>query len=221
MASKDSTGKGRRRKLPRAARERQMLEAAVRVFGKRGYHAASMDEVARACGVTKPMLYAYFGSKDGLYLATVDRMGKHLVNEVERLLEERDPVQRMRKGVDVILRFIQQDRHGWAVLYAEGLGEGPVARHVARYRGRLVQLAALTLAELAPNKSDPKLAEPYAVGLLGAGETLARWWLDQERLPFTTVQAITHQLVEAALSAYRTGATLAALPTRLAADVTT
>jgi AcrR family transcriptional regulator len=205
MRRGDSTRKAGRRKLPRADRERQMLQVAARVFGRRGYHAASMDEIARDCGVTKPMLYAYFRSKDCLYLATVDRMGTAVVAAVEQLLAERDAGQRLRLGVDVILRFIEQDRHGWAVLYAEGLGEGPVAKHVARYRDRIVQAAAITLADAVPGRA-ARDAEPYAVGLLGAGEALARWWLARGALPFATVQAITHELVDAALAAFR-GAT--------------
>jgi AcrR family transcriptional regulator len=212
MARTDSTRKARRRKLPRADRERQMLQVAAGVFGRRGYHAASMDEIARDCGVTKPMLYAYFGSKDGLYLATVDRMGTHLVTAVEQLLGEPDARKRLRRGVDVILDFIQQDQHGWAVLYAEGLGEGPVAKHVARYRDRIVQAAAVTLAHAVPGRTLAQ-AEPYAVGLLGAGEALARWWLGYGRLPFADVQAITHELVDAALAAFR-----AATPARATAS---
>ena len=202
MSRKDSTRKATRRKLPRADRERQMLQVAARVFGKRGFHAASMDEIARDCGVTKPMLYAYFRSKEGLYLATVDRMGAYLVKAVEELLVEPDPAKRLRLGVDVVLTFIQQDRHGWAVLYAEGLGEGPVAKHVARYRAGIVQAAAVTLADAVPGRS-LKQAEPYAVGLLGSGEALARWWLDRGGLPFATLQKITHALVDAALAAWR------------------
>jgi AcrR family transcriptional regulator len=206
MSRPDSTRKARRRKLPRADRERQMLRVAAAVFGRRGYHAASMDEIARRCGVTKPMLYAYFGSKDGLYLATVDRMGTHLVSRVEQLLDERDARKRLRLGVDVILDFIRRDRHGWSVLYAEGLGEGPVARHVARYRERIVQAAAVTLADAAPGRG-ARHALPYAVGLLGAGEALARWWLTQGGVSFATVQAITHELAAAALAAYRAAVT--------------
>ena len=202
MAGKDSTRKARRRKLPRADRERQMLRVAAGVFGRRGYHAASMDEIARRCGVTKPMLYAYFGSKDGLYLATVDRMGQSLVAAVEQLLAEPDARRRLSRGVDVVLEFIERDRHGWAVLYAEGLGEGPVAKHVARYREAIVQAAAVTLADAVPGRA-ARDAEPYAVGLLGAGEALARWWLGRERLPFKSVQAVTHRLADAALAAYR------------------
>ena len=205
MARRNSTRKPRRRKLPRADRERQMLRVAAGVFGRRGYHAASMDEIARRCGVTKPMLYAYFGSKDGLYLATVDRMGASLVAAVERLLAEPDAGRRLRLGVDVVLEFIQRDRHGWAVLYSEGLGEGPVAKHVARYRDAIVQAAAVTLADAVPGR-DARHAEPYAIGLLGAGEALARWWLARGSLGFAAVQAITHELAGATLAAYRAAA---------------
>jgi len=202
MSGKNTTRKPGRRKLPRADRERQMLQVAARVFGQRGFHAASMDEIARDCGVTKPMLYAYFRSKEGLYLATVDRMGAYLVAAVEELRAEPDPARRLRLGVDLILKFIEQDRHGWAVLYAEGLGEGPVAKQVARYRAAIVHAAAVTLTDAVPGRS-LKHAEPYAVGLLGSGEALARWWLDRGGLPFATLQKITHALVDAALAAYR------------------
>lgn len=180
-----------------------MLDQAAQVFGRRGFHGAAMDEIARACGVTKPMLYAYFDSKEGLYLATVDRMGRSLVDAVEALLQEPDARARLLRGVDVILAFIDKDRHGWAVLFAEGLGEGPVARHVARYRERIVALAALTLSETVPGYATGAAAEPYAVGLLGAGEALARWWLAQRKLPFTAVQVVMRQLAESVLTAYQ------------------
>ena len=202
MPRTDSTRRARKRKLPRADRERQMLAVAASEFGRRGYHAASMDAIARRCGVTKPMLYAYFGSKDGLYLATVDRMGAHLVGAVEKLLAEPDAKKRLRAGVDVILDLIRRDRHAWAVLYAEGLGEGPVAKHVARHRDGIVRAAAITLADAVPGRT-ARHAEPYAVGLLGAGEALARWWLDRPGVPFPAMQAVTHELVDAALAAYR------------------
>src|SRR3954465_11246936 len=57
------------RRVPRAVRERQMLAVAERAFAERGYHAASVDAIAEAAGITKPMVYAYFGSKEGLYRA--------------------------------------------------------------------------------------------------------------------------------------------------------
>jgi AcrR family transcriptional regulator len=194
-----------RRKLPRAERERQMLQVASRVFARRGFHAASMDEIARECGVTKPMLYAYFDSKEGLFLAVVDRTGKALVSAVERLLAEPDAHARLCRGADLILEFIARDRHAWSVLYAEGLGEGEVARHVAGYRRRIVELTALTLAQALPEavaaaSATRRRAELHAVALIGAGEALARWWLDRPRLPAVELQAMARRMVAALLA---------------------
>src|ERR671930_1407894 len=62
-----------RKRLPRAEREERMLDAAEAVFGKHGFQAASMDEIARRSGITKALLYQYFGSKEGLCEAAVER----------------------------------------------------------------------------------------------------------------------------------------------------
>jgi AcrR family transcriptional regulator len=56
--------------LPRQVRERQILDAAISVFSRRGFHLASMDEIAE---VSKPMIYAYLGSKDDLFTACIRR----------------------------------------------------------------------------------------------------------------------------------------------------
>ena len=70
----------RRKRMSRAAREQQMLDVAEEVFGERGYQATSMDEIAERCGVSKPMLYEYFGSKDGLLVACVSRSKAELLD---------------------------------------------------------------------------------------------------------------------------------------------
>jgi AcrR family transcriptional regulator len=203
-----SAGAVRRRKLPRLERERQMLDMAARVFGRRGFHAASMDEIARACGVTKPMLYAYFRSKEGLYLATVDRAGRYLVTSVQALLSEPDPMKRLRQGAELLLRFIARDRHGWVVLFSEGLGGGPVARRVGIYRSQITQAAAVTVTALGAARdagdAATKQAEPYAVAMLGAGESLARWWLLNPDADLETVIALTQDMVSAIADAYCT-----------------
>ena len=64
---------GPRRRVPRAERERQIVDAAVAVFGERGYAEVSMEQVAERVGVTKPVLYTHFGSKEGLLLAAIAR----------------------------------------------------------------------------------------------------------------------------------------------------
>lgn len=61
------------KRLPRAVREQQMLDAAVKVFSRRGFHAASMDEIAEDAGISKPMVYAYLGTKEELFVACLHR----------------------------------------------------------------------------------------------------------------------------------------------------
>jgi AcrR family transcriptional regulator len=64
--------------MPRAQREQLILDVAGVVFAREGYYSASMDEIASLADVSKPMLYAYFDSKEGLYVAYVDRTGREL-----------------------------------------------------------------------------------------------------------------------------------------------
>ena len=55
--------------MPRAEREQLILDVAGQVFARAGYHSASMDEIAARAEISKPMLYTYFGSMEGLYVA--------------------------------------------------------------------------------------------------------------------------------------------------------
>ena len=64
-----------------------MLAAATRIFARRGYQDASMDEIAAACGITKPMLYSYFDSKEGLFLACLDKGDERLRAAVRDAVE--------------------------------------------------------------------------------------------------------------------------------------
>ena len=66
-------------RLPAEQRRTQLLSVAVEVFGERGFHATSMDEVAEAAGVTKPVLYQHFPSKRALYRELLDEVDAQLV----------------------------------------------------------------------------------------------------------------------------------------------
>ncbi len=78
-----STARTRGTRLPRLARRRQLLDAALEVFVARGYHAAAMDEIADRAGVSKPVLYQHFPGKHELYLALLDESVDRLIEAVE------------------------------------------------------------------------------------------------------------------------------------------
>src|ERR671931_2751989 len=139
-----------RRRLPRKEREELMLQAAGRAFAARGFHAASMDAIAAAAGVTKPMLYRYFGSKEGLYAAYVRTSGRELVDSV-RAPETRGeaPEVRLRAGIQAFLGYVEAHRSGWTVLHGETTAptDAQIAREVAELRSRIIRMLTTLFAD--------------------------------------------------------------------------
>ena len=77
-------------RMPRDQRRAQLLDAANEVFTTKGYHAAAMDDIADAAGISKPVLYQHFGSKLDLYLALLDISCDRLVEVVEEAVDSTD-----------------------------------------------------------------------------------------------------------------------------------
>lgn len=169
------------RRVPRAERELQMLEAAARLFGEKGFDATSMDDVAHACGVTKPMVYSYFESKEGLYAAMIHRAGSHLVSAFLEIGQEPDPARRLKMSLQVFLEFVERYGPSWRMVFSEAPNSARDIGAIAGYRQQIMQAAIYTLGKFRPPGSDGKaareLVEPYAHALLGAGEAIAQWWL--------------------------------------------
>ncbi len=166
--------------MPRAQREQLILDVAGQVFARDGYHSASMDQIAAGADVSKPMVYAYFGSKEGLYVAYIDRTGRDLVERLSRTFGEDDPsAVRVRYRVQEFLGFIEQHRDGWRILFSEANSVRPVADEVAVLRGQIVH-AVRRLVELGAAGATlaPGAADAAAHAIVGAGESLANWWLE-------------------------------------------
>jgi len=178
-----------RSRLPRAAREAQMLETARALFAERGYAAVTMDEVAAAVGVTKPLLYAYFGNKEGLYLACMRPAAEALLETVVAAVgETATPMDALRSGIRAFFSFIDADRDAWRVLFDETLpASGEVARAVAEHRERLEGLVtAALIGQIPPGRGGSRARAEIAalsVALLGAAEALGRWWLRTGAIP--------------------------------------
>jgi len=158
-----------RRRMPRAEREQRMLDAAGRAFARDGYHDASMDEIARDAGISKPMLYNYFGSKEGLYVAYVRRSGRTLLQQMRDAGARDAPAERrLRAGVLAFLSYVEEHGAGWAVLHHETTTQGgPIAAQVAELREQIARM----LGGLFGGR------DAFAHAFVGAGESLAGWWL--------------------------------------------
>jgi AcrR family transcriptional regulator len=160
----------------------QTLGAAHELFAERGYAAVTMDGIAARVGVTKPLLYNYFGNKERLYIACMQRAGDSLTETIAAAVAAAaGPVEALEAGVRAFFEFLDSDRAAWAVLFDETLPQGgEVADRVAEYRGRILDLvSASMLAQMPARRRDGARTEVEALStaLLGAAEALARWWL--------------------------------------------
>src|SRR3954451_14916899 len=146
------------RLVPRAVREEQMLEVAGEVFAERGFHAASMDEIAVRADISKPMLYAYFGSKEGLYSAYMGRIGTRLLEAMDAAVDPAlEPGPQVYASMMAFLGFVEEHREGWAFLQREiaAGGGGAVAEDVGRVRAAIVKrMATLLAAHLGDVRAD-------------------------------------------------------------------
>jgi AcrR family transcriptional regulator len=174
-----------RTRLSRDDRMEQTLGAAHELFAERGYAAVTMDEIAAAVGVTKPLLYNYFGNKERLYIACMERAGDSLIKTIaESVGESANPGDALGAGVRAFFSFLDNDRAAWAVLFDETLPHGgEVFDRVAAYRGQIVELVSATLVPQLPDTRRVKVEiEALSTALLGAAEALARWWLRTEAI---------------------------------------
>ncbi|GAA1801026.1 TetR/AcrR family transcriptional regulator [Planosporangium flavigriseum] len=159
-----------------------MLDAAVSVFGQRGFHAASMDEIAEAAGISKPMVYAYLGSKEDLFTACLHREATRLVERVvEAVGVSARPDEQLWNGLRGFFAFVGSHREGWNMLYRQSRGREPFASEWAAMRGRMVEVVSglLTRAvESAGGSGTPADLESVTYGLVGAAESMADWLAD-------------------------------------------
>jgi AcrR family transcriptional regulator len=165
------------KRLPRAVREQQMLDAAVRVFSRKGFHAANMDDIAEDAGISKPMLYAYLGSKESLFIACVHREGTRMMEGIVAVVEPGlPPDEQLWRGLRAFFGFVGAHRDGWSVLYRQARGEHRFAGELAAMRARIVEVIAGMLhravRELGRDIRDSEL-EVIAYALVGASESLA------------------------------------------------
>lgn len=162
------------KRVPRAVREQQMLDAAVQMFSMNGYHETSMDSIAAAAAISKPMLYLYYGSKEELFGACLDRELTRFVEAVRTGVDfGQPPKDLLRNTLRSVLRYIDANRASWIVMYTQATSSQAFAHTVREGRERIVELAA-GLLRAGTRNPDPGIDfELMAVALVGAGEAIA------------------------------------------------
>jgi AcrR family transcriptional regulator len=167
--------------MPRAERERQMITVAEEIFAERGYQASSMDEIADRVGVSKPMLYEYFGSKEGLLVACIRQARAELLAvtlaSVEGVTQAEEA---LRRGLTAFFGFIDSHRRSWELLRHEAVVAGQAAMdEIEAVRRQQTEVNTTLFASYLPGVPHRDL-EAYAEIVVGACERLAIWYVERE-----------------------------------------
>jgi len=165
---------GGTKRLPRAVREQQMLDAAVQMFSANGYHETSMDAIAAAAQISKPMLYLYYGSKEELFGACLNRELGRFIDAVRSDIDlKQSPRELLRSTIGSVLHYIDANRASWIVLYTQATSSQAFAHTVREGREKIIDLVARLLEAGTRNPEPHSDLHMIAVALVGAGEAVA------------------------------------------------
>ncbi|GLZ46481.1 TetR family transcriptional regulator [Actinomycetospora sp. NBRC 106375] len=167
--------------VPRADREQEIVRVASVAFGTQGFAATGIADVARAAGISKPLVYSYFGSKEGLHAACLAEAGDLLVAEIERVARDDSAgVERGLRTLAGMFVVLEDRRHLWRLLRDRTApSTGPAAEVVARYTERIGALAHEGVLELLDGAgiTDELDVSAMVRTWLGIVDSLVDWWV--------------------------------------------
>ena len=179
-----------------------ILDAALEVFSERGYAGTTMQSVAEAAGVTKPVIYASFANRDDLLLALLGREEQHLVLSIMAALPADPtvgtPEEHVLDGLTAFLETAAKSPMSWRIVFGAQYGAAPVvADRVRAARAFLVEGLRLTLVQSLPGVTDPDANLPVLAEMLASmTESCARMLVvdGTERTPAELAKVVS-QLV--------------------------
>ncbi|MGB1558801.1 MAG: TetR/AcrR family transcriptional regulator [Oceanococcaceae bacterium] len=166
------------RRLSRTQREAQLIAVAQSLFAQKGYQGTAMEDIASGAGVTRPILYKHFGSKDGIYLASLAQAREQLESQMlQAVAAQNSPQQRLAAGLRAYFEFVQAQGDAWEILFGGGAAVAGTAEAEAReLRFRTVERIALLLQFDLGNTLPPERIRAFAHLISGGAEQLAKWW---------------------------------------------
>jgi AcrR family transcriptional regulator len=178
-----SVGGYPRGRVPFDIREQQILLVAQQLFASNGYDATGIVDIARAAGVTRPVVYKHFESKEAIYLAVLREARRELMAQLTSAITgEGEPEDQIRVATDAYFRYVERNQPAWEILFGDGAAAaGPAADEAARLRAETIQFIAGQIRRLSRD-ADPLMCEALAHGLSGSAEQIARWWRHHPQL---------------------------------------
>lgn len=190
----------RRQRLPRAQRRSLLLKAATLVFAAEGYHHASMEAMAKAAGVTKPVLYQHFASKLDLLRAVVQQSTDDLAHAITESLHGDDHAIPFANAVSALYDFAEDNSDQFLLVFETELPQDPdVQRTILEGTARVVTAGIPVIQQRMHIDSDA--ATQLAWALVGMTTFAVRHWKrTDEPLPKATAVDLVVGLVTSGLS---------------------
>ncbi len=163
-------------RLSASARRAQLIDVGRAVFAKRGYEAASLEEIADRAKVSRPVVYEHFGGKEGLYAVVIDREMEYLVRRIAESIATGTPRERVEAAALAFLTYVKDHPDGFAILTHDapvttaGGGLSSLLNDVAERVGDVFS------ASFKSAGYDPKTAPIYAHALVGMVTFVGQWW---------------------------------------------
>jgi AcrR family transcriptional regulator len=188
-----------RKRLTGEERRVAILDSALTVFSRRGYHASSIDDIARDAGVSKALIYEHFVSKQDLYAELLEQHAGELFSALTEAISEagRDASARLVVGVDAFYGFVEEHRVAWRMLFREATDPEAVAV-LDRITAEVTAFVAGVIREDPGSRrgADDTTAREHGVQviaqlLVGAIQSLANWWADHQEIPRERIVEMT------------------------------
>jgi AcrR family transcriptional regulator len=179
-----------RPRLSKDERRARILDAAAQVFADRGYESASLDEIAQAAGISKPVIYDHFASKKQLHISLLDSQTDQLLRFMtERVTAEQTVERQLAAGFHAFFEFVETHPYAWRLIFGDPTAADAeiVAAHDVIKRRATSVIAALAAANPMPrgaeDAEDDVLNEVFAQLIKTASNGLAAWWYDHRDVP--------------------------------------
>jgi AcrR family transcriptional regulator/glycosyltransferase involved in cell wall biosynthesis len=167
------------RRLSGGERRHQLFGTALRLFAERGYESTTMDEIADAAGVTKPLLYQHFSSKRALYLELLDSIAGELLAEIDAATAAAPgPREQVAGGFAAYFRMLVTHETAFRLLYARSSAAGPELGSALR---KVEDAIAEAIDPLIAAGLDPDHRRFLAYAVVGMAEGASRHWLETQR----------------------------------------
>jgi AcrR family transcriptional regulator len=187
-----------RRRMSKAEREQQILDIAEQLFIDHGFADTSIEDICRAAGISRPIVYEHFGSKDGVYLSCVRRARRQYEQETADNAAKSAALplaERFASGSRIYFGLLAEDPRRWELLFARtGMLGDTLADEITEERAKTTRLLAQVYQADVPN-ADPGLVLAAAYAMSGCAEQLGRWWLQHPDVSLDEVVDLNTQFI--------------------------